>query len=287
MIFSLVQRNNKVFLRNKTQVFLSLLTVMIVIGLYVIFLQKTQLDAIEAVVPLTSEIKVMVNEWMISGILSIIPVTTTLGVFGIYVKDLETKGNADFLTTAISRSSIQYSYCISSFLIGFVFTMATFMGCQLFLVLIGASWLSWTELLQVIGVIFLSVSLSSVLNLFIVLFINSQSAFATVNTIIGTVIGFLCGVYIPIGVLPGFVQSIIQFFPISHTTVLLRDIFMSHSIESVFPTTEAAKQYMLDFGVQYEVGGHIIEPWMSVGFIIGVMLVIGIVSALLFSRKNK
>ena len=287
MIFSLVQRNNLVFLRNKTQVFLSLLTVIIVIGLYVVFLQKTQLDAIEAVVPLTTEIKVMVNEWMVSGVLSIIPVTTTLAVFGIYVKDLETKRNADFLTTAISRSSIQYSYCISSFLVGFVFTVAALFVCQLFLLMVGGSWLSWAELLQAIGVIFLSVCLSSVINLFIVLFINNQSAFATVNTIIGTVIGFLCGVYVPLGVLPGFVQTIIHFFPISHTTLLLREIFMSDSIEQVFPTTEAASEYMLNYGVQYEVFDQIIQPWMSIVFIIGVILVIGIVSALLFSRKNK
>ena len=44
---------------------------------------------------------------------------------------------------------------------------------------------------------------------------------------------------------------------------------------------------MLNFGVQYEIGGHIIGPWMSVGFIIGVILVIGVVSAFLFTRKNK
>lgn len=137
------------------------------------------------------------------------------------------------------------------------------------------------------GVIFLSVSLSSVINLFIVLFINSQSAFATVNTIIGTVIGFLCGVYVPIGVLPGFVQTVIHFFPISHTTLLLREIFMSDSIERVFPTTEAATEYRLNFGVKYEVSGHTIQPWMSMGFIIGVTLMIGIIAALLFVRKNK
>lgn len=129
MISSLVLRNNKIFLRNKTNVFLSLLSVIIVISLYVIFLQKLQLDSIEAVVPLTPEIKAMVNEWMISGVISITAVTTTLGAFDIYISDLEKKINADFLTTAISRPSIQYSYCISSVLIGFIFTMFAFICC--------------------------------------------------------------------------------------------------------------------------------------------------------------
>lgn len=287
MIFSLVQRNNKMFLRNKTQVFLSLLTVVIVISLYVIFLQKTQLDSIEAIVPLTSEIKVMVNEWMISGLISIIAVTTTLGVFSIYVRDLETKVNADFLTTAISRSRIQFSYCISSFVIGFVLTIVAFICCQIFLVVTGGTWLSWIAMLQVVGLIFISVLLSSVLNLFIVLFINIQSAFATVNTIVGTVIGFLCGVYVPMGVLPGFVQTMIHYFPISHTTMLLREVFMADSIKQVFQTTQAATEYMLMYGVQYEVGGTIVEPWMSLLFIVGTIVIVGMISSILFALKNK
>lgn len=287
MIFSLVLRNNKLFLRNKTQVFLSLLTVIIVIGLYVIFLQKTQLDAIESVVPLTSEIKVMVNEWMISGLISIIPVTTTLGVFSLYVRDLETKVNADFLTTTLSRPSIQFSYCISSFFIGFILTIVAFICCQIFLVATGGTWLSWLETIRVIGIILISVLLSSVLNLFIILFISTQAAFATVNTIIGTVIGFLCGVYVPMGLLPSSVQTIIHYFPISHTTLLLRQILMNDSIEQVFPTKEAATDYMLYYGVQYEMGGTIIAPWMSLLFIIGTIVIIGIVAAVLFAKKNK
>lgn len=266
---------------------MSLLSVVIVIGLYVIFLQKTQLDAIEAMVPLTTDIKVMVNEWMISGLISIVAVTTTLGAFGIYIKDLETKTNVDFLTTSMSRTSIQLSYCMSAFLIGFLFTCIAYLCCQIFLVATGGAWLSWMETLQVLGIITLSVLLSSVLNLFIVLFITSQSAFATANTIVGTVIGFLCGVYIPIGVLPEFVQRIIHLFPVSHTTVLLRNVFMEDSIDQVFPTTEAATEYMRTFGVQYKLGDTVIEPWMSLVFIFGTVLIVGLITVVIFARRNK
>lgn len=284
---SLVWRNNKIFLRDKTNVFLSLLSVIIVIGLYVLFLQKLQLDFIEAVVPLTTEMKVMVNEWMISGVISITAVTTTLSVFGLYINDVESKINADFLTTTLSRPSIQFSYCISSVLIAFIFSMIAFICCQAVLVVTGGTWLSWAETLQVIGLILLSVLLSSVINLLIVSFIRTQTAFATANTIIGTLIGFLCGVYVPIGVLPGFVQSSIHFFPISHTTLLFRQIIMGDSIEAVFPATEAASEYMLMYGIQYEIGDTIIEPWMSLIFIMGTIIVIGTIAAIIFVRKNK
>lgn len=132
MIMSLVSRHNKVFTRNRMLVFFSMLSVLIVIALYAIFLQKTQLDSIEQFMPVTPGIKQMVNEWMVAGLLSIIAVTTTLGVFGIYVKDLETKTTADFLTTAASRAKIQVSYVISALLIGFMMTMLAFICCEIF-----------------------------------------------------------------------------------------------------------------------------------------------------------
>lgn len=287
MLYSLVLRNNKIFLRNKGLVFFSLLSVLIVVGLYVVFLQKIQLDSIEALIPVTQEIEDMVNRWMISGVLSITAVTTTLGAFSIYVKDLETRANADFLSTQLSRAAIQFSYCISSFFIGFILTIVAFAFCLIYLIVTGGEFLSGIEILQVVGLIFISVLLSSVLASFIAFFINSQSAFSTVNSIIGTVIGFLCGVYVPMGVLPSFVQTIIHYFPVSHTTVLFRNVLMADTIEQVFPTHEAKEEYMLTYGVQYEIGGTIIEPWVSLVFIIGAIMIIGGIVAILFIRKNK
>lgn len=287
MFLSLVQRNNKVFFRDKTQVFFSLLSVFIVLGLYILFLQKTQIDSIEAVVPLTTEIKVMVNEWMISGLLSIIAVTSTLGAFGTYVNDLESKKNVDFLTTAMSRTRIQLSYCISASMIGFILTFIAFLGGEIFIVLTGGTWLSFIDFIKVIGIIILSVILSSVINLSIILFIDSQSAYATASTIVGTLIGFLCGVYIPIGVLPDFVQKIIYFFPISHTTVLLRHVFMEDSLNNVFPTVQAKDDYMFTYGVQYEIGGTVMEPWLSLVLIVGTIVVFGSASLIIFTKRNK
>ncbi len=62
--------------------------------------KKTQVDAIEQLVPASDQLKTMVNEWMVAGLLSIIAVTTTLAALGIYIKDLETKVMADFFNNS-------------------------------------------------------------------------------------------------------------------------------------------------------------------------------------------
>ena len=55
-----------------------------------------QVDAIERLTEATPELITMVNEWLVAGLLSMIAVSTTLGAYGIAVKDQESKVQADF-----------------------------------------------------------------------------------------------------------------------------------------------------------------------------------------------
>nr|WP_231630054.1 ABC transporter permease [Lysinibacillus sp. ZYM-1] len=286
---SLVQRNSKVFRRDKTQVFFSLLSVIIVIVLYAVFLQKMQVDAIERITVATPELITMVNEWLVAGLLSMIAVTTTLGAYGIAIKDQETKAQADFLTAPLSRATIQMSYVLNALIIGSVFSFIALIGCEIFIVATGGKLLSLEHFVQVLGILFLSVLLASVFNLFLSLFVSTQNAFSTLGTIVGTVLGFLCGVYVPLGALPGFAQNLIMYFPISHTTVLLRNTFMESSIANVFKDVPASyvEDYKINFGIVYELQGNILSTSTSIIVIVGTILVLAIVSILLFKRKYK
>ena len=286
---SLVNRNNKVFRRDKTQVFFSLLSVIIVIALYAIFLQKMQIDAIEQVTKATPEMVTMVNEWLVAGLLSMIAVTTTLAAFGITVKDIETKATADFLTAPISRATIQFSYVANAFLIGLVFSFVALIGCEVFIVATGGNLLGFADFIKVFAILLLSVTLASVFNVFIVQFVSTQNAFSTLGTLIGTGIGFLCGVYVPVGVLPSFAQNLVMYFPISHTTVLLRNTFMQNSISTIFDGVPAAdvEAYKINYGVVYDINGHLLNSTTSITIIVVSIAVLTILSIMIFKKKNK
>ncbi len=288
-LFNLVIRNNKVFYRDKTLVFFSLLSIFIVIMLYALFLQKMQVDAIEQMTKATPEIITMVNEWLVAGLLSMIAVTTTLAAFSIMIQDIEMKVTADFLTAPISRSTIQFSYVLNAFVIGLVFSFIALIGCEIYLVSAGGKWLSFEALLKVVGILVLSVLLASMFNLFLIQFVKSQSAFSTLSTIVGTLLGFLCGVYVPLGVVPTFAQNIIMYFPISHTTVLLRDAMMHDSLQTVFSNSPSTQidSYKLNYGVMYEINGHVISNSTSIIFIIATTFVLAIVSIAIFKHRNQ
>ena len=284
---TLVSRHNKLFRRDRILVLFSLLTVLIVIVLYAIFLQKTQIDTIEQLVPASTALKTMVNEWMVSGLLSIISVTTTLAAYGIYIKDLETKVLNDFLTAPITRAQLHLSYVANALVIGFFLSLIGLVCCQFFLVAMGGDWFSLEKWGLLICLILLSVTLSSVLNLFFTLLITTQSAFSTLSTIIGTSIGFLCGVYVPLGSLPDLVQKVIMLFPVSHTAVLFREVLMRDSIQSVFAgNSEAAGSYEVYFGVHYEWNDTVISLSHSLLFLFASVVVFTVISLWLYARKQ-
>jgi len=286
---SLVQRNSKVFRRDKTQVFYSLLSVIIVIVLYAVFLQKMQVDAIEQMTKATPELITMVNEWLVAGLLSMIAVTTTLAAYGIAVKDLESKAQADFLTAPISRATIQFSYVFNAFIIGCIFSFIALVGCEIFIVSTGGELLSIGDFVHVVGLLFLSVLLASVFNLFLVFFATTQNSFSTLSTLVGTALGFLCGVYVPIGALPSFAQNLIMYFPISHTTLLLRNAFMESSIAKVFESVPVSQveDYKEMYGIVYDLHGSILSTSTSIIIILATILILAILSIILFKKKNK
>lgn len=254
-VWHLVSRHQKLYRRDRMLVFFSLLSVLIVISLYAIFLQKTQVSTIEEWIPASTEVTSMVNEWMASGLLSILGVTTTLTAFGIYIRDMERKVLADFLTTPKSRISIQMSYVINAIVIGFVLSIMGLIACQLYIVLMGGEWFSLIKVLKLLGIMMLSVLLCSSFNLLLTLMVSTESAFSTLNTIVGASIGFLCGVYVPLGAVPAVVQKVIMLFPISHTAVLFREVLMRDSLDRVFAgATEAKVNYMSSFGIKYSWG---------------------------------
>jgi multidrug/hemolysin transport system permease protein len=125
--------------------------------------------------------------------------------------------------------------------------------------------------------------------LFLVSFFQSNNAFATASTIIGTMIGFLTGIYLPIGQLPSAVQWVIRVFPPSHSAVLLRQVIMTEPLAQTFAGVPA--EYLEGFketmGIVFKFGDTTVTPLMSMGILALSGLVFLGLSILSLSRKKK
>ena len=278
------RRNLKVFFRDKTSVFFSLLAVLIIIGLYVLFLG----DILETSMQDTPGARYLMDTWIMAGMLAVTSLTTTMGAFGILVEDRVKKINKDFIASPMPASHRAGGYVLSSFAVGVIMSVAAAVLAQLYIAFASGHWLAPLTLLKMFGLMLLSSFACTSMVLFLVSFFKSTNAFATASTIIGTMVGFLAGIYIPIGQLPDAVQWVIKCFPVSHAAALFRQVMMADAMSASF--AGAPESAVTDFeqlmGVTFRFGDAVVSPLASVLILLGTAAVFFVLSMFSLSRKR-
>lgn len=278
-------RNLKVFFRDRSSVFFSLLAVFIIIGLYVLFLGDVWTGSLQGM----TGVRFLMDSWIMAGLLAVTSVTTTMGAFGTMVEDKAKKISKDFYSSPISRSGLAAGYIISSYIIGIIMTLITLVLAEIYIVAFGGTIMPFITFLKVLGLILLSTLTNTSIILFIVSFFKSSNAFATASTIIGTLIGFLTGIYLPVGQLPEAVQLVIKVFPVSHSAALLRQAMMEMPLSSTFAGApmEAAAEFRQFMGVEFKFGEATVSPVISVIVLLLTAAVFFGLSIFNMSRKKK
>lgn len=69
---------------------------------------------------------------------------------------------------------------------------------------------------------------------FVASFFRRIDTFSTMTSVVGPLIGFLTGCYVPIGSLPDMAQTVVQYFPLTSGVVLIRQILT----ENVFTAAD-------------------------------------------------
>ena len=251
-ILTLSMRHIKNFYRDKAAVFFSFLSVIILLGVYILFLGN-----IYGTIELGSSLLKLrfVVGFVMGGVLVVNTLTLSLGVIGTYVGDRESKKINSMLITPVSRWKIIVSYFLSTYVLTLLLTIVMFLLVFLYMGFNGF-WYSFLDLLQIVGIIMLFVTISTPIILFLVSLINGMNAFGGLSSIVGTLIGFISGIYIPLSAFDPFTLSIASIMPFSHMTIYLRRLLIGNDIISVLPAEamEAnALNYLEIFGLQINI----------------------------------
>lgn len=281
---SIAGRNLKVFFRDKTAVFFSMLAPFIIIGLYVLFLGKTFSEAFEDIPS-----REFMDNWIMAGLLTVTTVTSTMGAFGVMVSDRSKNVLKDYYASPIKRSRLTAGYVLSSFLIGLILTFVTLIPAQLYILSNGGALLGFVPFLKVSGILVVSSFCNTAMVFLIVSFLSSESAYATASSVIGTLIGFVTGIYIPIKSLPEGVRWIVRLFPPSHAASLLRQVMMKKPLEAAFAGAqdgmmEETREFL---GVVYTFGSYKVSPIVSLGMLLLCGTVCFLISVKIVSKQKK
>ena len=291
-MFELISRNRKVYTRDRLAFFMSFLSVIILILVYQVFLGQIQIDAIkEAFGSDTASCDTikMVNYWLISGLTTIISMTSTLGAFGVMVSDKEKKLSEDFKVSPISNFKVELSYAIFAILFGMILTM---FSCVFAIGIFNgfSSLLDYSAMdyLKIFGIVSLSTVLSATMVLPVLAFIRTSSAFTTLSSIVGTFIGFISGVYLSIGSVGETLQQVMTWFPMTQVNALLKQVLMKDSIAQVFDSAPSSvvNEYKESYGVvlQNVSGDHLSNQFMLIYIS---LIIVSLLTLYFFIKKVK
>ena len=275
----------KIYLRDKTAVFFSLLSSFIIIGLYILFLGETYSSSFEQI----GNIHQLMDQWVMAGLLATTSVSTSVATLSVMVDDQYQKRQKDFYCTPIKKTALAGGYFMASLIISFFLSLITLFFAQIYILINKGNWFSFSVYMQIIVILLLTVLMNSSMMFFISSFFKSNHAFSTATSIMGTLIGFLTGIYIPIGTLPEIIQWVIKIFPTSHGAVLLRQTMMNSTMNQSFqqlPQT-AVVEFQNILGITYQFENITLTPICHYFYLIIFTIIFFIGAVYIHSRQRQ
>jgi multidrug/hemolysin transport system permease protein len=284
VVAAIVVRNLRLFFRDRLNVFFSLLGAIILFALYTLFLGNLQTEGLASGFPdaETREVKAFVDSWMFAGIVLITTITTGLGALSVLVDDAQSGRFRDFLVSPIRRGQIVLGYLLAAVAVALLMSLIVLALSVLYLGVIDGLWLAPAALLRVTGIVVLCCAAFTALSALIVSGVRTAGAFSALATIVGTVLGFVAGAYIPVGSLPESVANVINALPFGQSGMLLRRDFTAESLSAVtggIPQAEDALRQA------YGIDAYVSDWLVPAGATVAILLVLTIVCTALAALR--
>ncbi len=260
-LFHLTKRNILVYVKDKSAVFFSMLSMIIVLMLMFFFLGDMNVNYVTELQELYGGVRdsaadlnnadYLVQYWTLAGLMVVNSMTVTLTVVGTLVTDRAGNKLKSFYTAPVSRFTVALSYILAAILVGFVLCTIVFVVYMGFIWMMGGEVLPMSAVGKVLGGTLVNVILFSVLMYLLALFVKSSSAWGGLATIVGTFVGFLGAVYIPVGSLPEGVTGVLKCLPILHAASIMRKFMCLDALETAFSGVpeEVVKVYREVMGI--------------------------------------
>ena len=285
-LISFSKRNILIFFRDKGSVFYSVFSVLITFAVYLLFLSGSY--SRDVPIELKTYFLNMQDEWLMAGILAMTSFSTVFNSMGLLPFDKRIKSIDDFYSSPISRNVIAGGYIIASIVTGLMMSTIAFICTQLFLKIRGGYLVPISSYPLVFLYVLLSLIFSSSLAFTIALYGKTPRSYGSFTNVLLTLLGFLTGIYIPMGYMSKFLQTAIKLFPISHIAALLRQVFTAKSFANnlILMPKEWNTEIRTALGIDLYAGQTYITPWKSIVFVVVVSIILFIISVYKLD-KNK
>lgn len=283
-LYELVKRNMRIYLRDKGAVFFSLLSMVIVIALMLFFLGDMYIEDLtgafaeipgrDAVADETNA-TVLLLQWIAAGIVGINAVTVTLAVYSAMIKD-RSEGRLNSIYTApVSRFTIASGYVIAAWICSVIICVFTLAISEIYCIIKGGEPYTLAAHFKLLGMIGANSFTYAALMYLIAMLAKTEGAWSGLGTVVGTLVGFVGGIYLPIGNYSEGIASAIKCLPVIYGTKMFRSVMTASAEAALFDgiPQETVSEYRIDMGTDLEFFG----AEVSDGACIAVLLICGVV----------
>ena len=278
----MIKRHLKIYIRDKGTFVSSLVAIFVTIGLYLLFLGNYLENTINQSIGTNSGTFLFVNTWVLSGIIIVCSVTISLGVFGVKVKDYETGIFTSFAVSPIRKIEI------AAWLMSLVITLVVLLVWTIVMYILDYKIITVSTIPLLLVYITLNSLSATSFTFFIVNFVKSMTAFSSISTILGTLTGFLAGIYLPIGALPHYVQNVMKLFPPTYGVAQIRSLLTREPLELITKgdSSSTIEQLKLDMGINVKVFKHTLENYEIIYLLLFVIVIFTLLSVYYLKEKK-
>ena len=301
-ILGLIKRNLLLFFKDWQSILFSLLTSIIVLVLYLLFLKGTFVRAMQSAMEQYPGLASMVSEkdidmfanlLLLTGILGSAMISVPFSCITTLVRDRANKVDYDILATPMKRGQIIFAYFVSAVLSSTLLT-----GIILTIGLVGIRmqgniYLNASQVIKAFSIVALGSISASAIFMIIVLFFKTVSACEAFFGILSAASGFVIGAYIPISQFSNEVQTVCNLFPASQITIMLRNILLNGLLEHINTSLAGTDQGMFVlslkeyFTFQAKLFNGYLDMNKMLEYILGVILFCTVAQIMIYSGSYK
>ena len=301
-ILGLIKRNLLLFFKDWQSILFSLLTSIIVLVLYLLFLKGTFVSAMQSAMEqypgLASmlpqkDIDMFANLFLLSGILGSAMISVPFSCITTLVRDRANKVDYDILATPLKRGQIIFAYFVSAVLTSTLLTSIILAVGLIGIRMQGNMYLNASQVIKAFSIVALGSISASAIFMIVVLFFKTVSACEAFFGILSAASGFVIGAYIPISQFSNEVQTVCNLFPASQITIMLRNILLNGLLEHINTSLQGVDQgmFVLSLKEYFTFQAKLFKGYLDMNkmleYILGVILFCIVAQIMIYSGSYK
>ena len=301
-ISGLIKRNLLLFFKDWQSILFSLLTSIIVLVLYLLFLKGTFVSAMQSAMEqypgsasMVSEtdIDMFANLLLLTGILGSAMISVPFSCITTLVRDRASKVDYDILATPLKRGQIIFAYFVSAVLTSILLNSIILAVGLIGIRMQGNMYLNISQVIKAFSIVALGSISASAIFMIVVLFFKTVSACEAFFGILSAASGFVIGAYIPISQFSNEVQTVCNLFPASQITIMLRNILLNGLLEHVNTSLAGMDQgmFVLSLKEYFTFQAKLFKGYLDMnkmlGYILGVILLCIVAQIMIYSVSYK